>query len=150
MKDNKIEWHRSRFADWNLVSSIFVSVFSVIVFVGIVFHPILVAVFFSSVLVLLMTITVLLWYDRTPVLVGVSEKGIILKHRFRFRGARNQEITWAEISRFVIRKAKGAAKILHTADGSRGLMIPEESADRIERLWKRGKGDLGTVAKERR
>lgn len=148
MEDSKIEWHRSRFSDialaviWSFVV-VSLSIFALLV------SDILAVLYFSIFIVFWVLVATITMYDRTPYLVGIAEDRIVFRHRYRFRKAKYQEVAWPEITRLDFKRPKGAIKILYTVEGPRGLMIPEEAADQIERLWRRRKGDLETEEEER-
>ena len=144
MEDSSIEWHRSRSNDAFVVMLWSYVIVSVIVF-AIVTSDIMATLFVLGLLTFSVIFGMVNIYHVVPHLVGIADHGLVLRHRYRFRKAKHQEVPWHEISRLEFKRPWGGAKRLYTAEGIRILMIPDELADRIETLWKKARSDLGNA-----
>jgi hypothetical protein len=140
MEDSEIEWHRSQFSDLALALLWSFVIVSLIVFVWAT-SDIGAILLLSMLLILAVMAATVNLYHVSPYLVGIAEDRIVFRHRYRFRKPTYQEVAYSEITRLDFERPKGAVKMLYTVEGPRGLRIPDEAADKIQRHWKKAKGD---------
>lgn len=140
MEDSRMEWHKSRFSDIVLAFLWSYVIVSLIVLVWAT-SDIGAILMIIIALVLAVMVAAVNLYHVIPYKVGISEEGLVFRHRIRFRKPRYQKVPWQEITKLESHRPGGRPKALYTAEGVRHLRISDETADKIERLWKKAKGD---------
>lgn len=135
-----IEWHSNHHVDSFLVFAVpCIAVFTAIL-TSIDPHQILILVFFISLMIFVTAIGMLLMYNDYPVLVGIGEDRIVIKHRFRFRGERLNDVPWRDIQKLSFFKTgRKGGKVMFTPERTVALLIPDDVAARIMYLWRKEK-----------